>query len=184
MDVGSHSRTTWKTLTSILFFSSISILYFLDYYWFRFSIWYQSPKALTSHLEPSTSTPFLITFNQSFLITKFQAFHKLITQISPWLKNQKNPTFPINFTHLTRHHSRQRALDYSFTRRRTPCSRSASYSHQFKWQPPSIHRSEADLLNAAKISAIGGHTCRHVPVEVLEVRTTSVTRLHLSRVPH
>ena len=53
MDIDSHSWTKWKTLASILFLlSSISILYSLDYYWFRFSSWYQSYKTHISIFNP------------------------------------------------------------------------------------------------------------------------------------
>ena len=82
----------------------------------------------------------------------------MITELNPSLQYPKNPCFPITITYPMRLHARQQAADSSFTRRRPQRSRSASYSHLFKWLPPSIDRSEADLHKAEKIGTIGVRT--------------------------
>ena len=82
----------------------------------------------------------------------------MITELNPSLQDQKNPCFPITITYLMRLHPRQKASDSSFTRRRPQRSKCASYSHLFKWLPPSFNRSEADLHKAEKIGTIGVRT--------------------------
>ena len=62
--------------------------------------------------------------------------------------------FPITFTHLTRHHARQKASDSSFTCHRTPSFRSVVYAPQITNQIPPFSRSNAACSNAAKIDPI------------------------------
>ena len=164
----------------ILHILFISLNYIsLHYYFirFKFSTWYQSPKALTSnlilllpHLKKKTiqKTP----HHKSFF------FQKMITELNPSLQDRKNPCFPITTTYLTRLHARQKASDSSFTRCRTQRSRSASYSHLFKWLPPSIDRSEADIHKVEKIGTIGVRMRLHALVGVLVVWPTRLTRSH------
>ena len=107
----------------------------LHYYFirFRFSTWYQSPRALTSnsilplpHFKKKKKTIQKAPHHKSFF------FQKMITELNPSFQDRKNPCFPITITYLTHLHARQKALDSSFTHRCTQRSRFASYSHLFK----------------------------------------------------
>ncbi len=60
----------------------------------------------------------------------------------------------------------------SLTRRRIPCSKSASSSHRFTLHSPLIERKEANLYNITKIGQIQRWTRLHAPPRFLAARST------------
>jgi hypothetical protein len=94
-----------KTLASILLLSFYYSFIFSIIIRFRFSTWYQSPRALTSnsilllpHFKKKTiqNAP----HHKSFFL------RKMITELNPSLQDRKNPCFPITITYLTCLHAR------------------------------------------------------------------------------